>query len=130
MKNILNFLVRVGELKRKHRKGWQVHQIKDSETTAEHIFRMTIIAWILGKEKRLNIEKVIKIALVHDLCEVYAGDITPYDSVLPTDKKKLKELMKTWPRFSNYERKRNSLKKYKREKKALDKLQKAFNNNI
>ena len=72
MKELLNFFIEVGKLKRKNRRGWQVHQIKNSESTAEHIFRVAIIAWILGEKKRLNLEKVIKMALIHDLCEIYA----------------------------------------------------------
>ncbi|OGZ24109.1 MAG: hypothetical protein A3A08_00590, partial [Candidatus Nealsonbacteria bacterium RIFCSPLOWO2_01_FULL_41_9] len=64
----------------------------------------------------------IKIALVHDLCEVYAGDITPYDSILPKSKKSLRELMKTWPRFSNREKAERSSKKYKKEKEGLERL--------
>jgi len=72
MKNILNFLIETGKLKGKQRRGWTIHQIKNPETTAEHIFHLALLAWVLGKEKGLKIERVIKMALVHDLCEVYA----------------------------------------------------------
>ncbi len=123
MKNILNFLIEVGKLKRLPRRGWVINQIKNPESIAEHIFRSAIMVWILGYKKGgINIEKLIKIALIHDLCEIYAGDTTPYDSVLPKNKKKLRELMKTWPRFSNYEKREQAIKKYKKENKALKKL--------
>ena len=57
---------------------------EEVESTAEHTYRMTLMAWILAGEKGdLDICRVIKIALVHDLCEVYAGDLTPYDGILP-----------------------------------------------
>ena len=103
--------------------GWVINQIKNPENIADHVFRATVMGWILGEEKKgLNIEKLLKMALIHDICEVYAGDTTPYDSVLPKDKKKLRELMKTWPRFSNDERKKRIKEKHKREKKALEKL--------
>jgi len=122
MKDILNFLIEVGSLKRKPRRGWLVHQIKNSETTAEHIFRTAIIAWVLGKKKRLNLERVIKIALAHDLCEVYSPDITPYDPLLPKDKKKIKEVLKKWPKFTNNLKIRKYNNKYKSESRALEKL--------
>ena len=122
MKDILNFLIEVGKLKRKPRKGWLVHQIKDSETTAEHIFRTAIIAWVLGKKKRLNLERVIKIALAHDLCEVYAPDLTPYDPLLPKDKKKIAEVLKKWPKFTTSLKIKKYNNKYKTECRALEKL--------
>jgi putative hydrolase of HD superfamily len=122
MKDFLDFFIKVGELKRKHRKGWLVHQIKNSESTADHIFRMTVIAWILGRAKKLNLERIIKMALVHDLCEVYAPDVTPYDPLLPKDKKKIKEVLKHWPKFTPALKRKQYRKKYKTELRALDKL--------
>ncbi len=105
------------------RRGWVINQIKNPESIAEHTFRAAILAWVLAKRKKgINIERLLNIALVHDLCEVYAGDITPYDSVLPRSNKKLKELMKTWPRFSNSQKKKNTLKKKKKETVGLNKL--------
>ena len=122
MKNILNFLIEVGKLKKKYRKGWLVHGIKNSESTADHIFRMTIIAWVLGKKKKLNMERVIKMALVHDLCEVYAPDVTPYDPLLPKDKKKAMEVLKKWPKFTPSLKIKKYKNKYKTELQALKKL--------
>ncbi len=122
MEKLLNFLIEVGKLKRKQRRGWQVHRIKNPETTAEHIFRMTIIAWILGRKRKLNMERVIKMALAHDLCEVYAPDITPYDPLLPKDKKKIIEVLKHWPKFTPALKIKKHQDKYKIENKALDKL--------
>ena len=122
MEELLNFFIEVGKLKRKPRRGWQVHQIKNSESTAEHIFRMTIIAWILGKKKKLNLEKTIKMALVHDLCEVYAPDLTPYDPLLPKDKKKIMEVLKRWPKFTPTLKRKKYRAKYRIESRALDKL--------
>ncbi|MBU3934389.1 HD domain-containing protein [Patescibacteria group bacterium] len=123
MSKLLIFFSEVGKLKRIARKGWVLRKVKDPETIGEHSFRATIMAWFLGEKKGgLDIEKLLKIALIHDICEVYAGDTTPYDSILPKGKKKLEELMKTWPRFSNLEKKKIALAKRKREEAALDKL--------
>jgi len=123
MKELLNFFIEIGKLKRKKRRGWVAHQIKNPESTAEHIFRMTFLAWILGrKKKRFNLERVIKMALIHDLCEVYALDLTPYDPLLPKDKKKIKEILKRWPRFTPDLKIKKYKSKYKSESRALDKL--------
>jgi len=122
MEELLNFFIKIGKLKGKKRRGWLVHQIKNSESTAEHIFRMTILAWILGKKKKLNLERVIKMALIHDLCEVYAIDLTPYDPLLPKNKKKIMEILKQWPKFTPALKRKKTKEKYKAESKALDKL--------
>lgn len=122
MKGLLNFLIEIGKLKGKKRRGWQVHQIKNSESTAEHIFRTAIITWILGRKRRLNLERAIKIALIHDLCEVYSPDLTPYDPLLPKNKKKIMEILKSWPKFTPALKIKTYKKKFKLELRALNKL--------
>lgn len=123
MKNILNFLIEIGKLKGIPRKGWVLRGIKNPETIASHTFRIAIMSWLLGREKKININKVIKISLIHDLCEVYAGDTTPYDNKLfSKNKRQWKEITKKWPRFSKEEKEKISQKKYKKENKALEKL--------
>jgi len=128
MENLLNFFTEIGKLKRMPRRGWVIRNVKNPESIAEHTFRVAIMAWFLGEEKNsnFNIEKVIKMALIHDLCEVYAGDITPYDSILTKDNKKLQQLVKTWPRFSEKKKKKLVGQKYKKEKDGLEKLIKSI----
>src|SRR3989338_2566201 len=101
MKNLVSFFHNLGKLKEMPRRGWVINDIKNGENISDHIFRASLMALILGSEKKgLNIERVLKIALIHDICEIYAGDATPYDSVLPKNEKARKEFMKTWPRFT------------------------------
>lgn len=45
-----------------------------SENVAEHCFYVAILGWILGKLEGANEEKVIKMALIHDLAEVRGGE--------------------------------------------------------
>lgn len=105
-----------------------MHRIKDSETTASHIFRMAMLSWVLGRKKGLNMEKVLKMALVHDICEVFTKDETPYDPLLPMkinspeNQKKIIEILKKWPKFSLNQKKKKVSLKYKRELQALEKL--------
>jgi len=122
MDKVLHFLIEVGKLKKMPRRGWVLRKIKNPETIAAHTFRMVIMAWVLGQNKKINLTKVIKTALIHDLCEVYAGDTTPYDKILAKNKKELKELMSKWPRFSKKEKEKNFKEKYKKEYKSLKKL--------
>lgn len=123
MKTFVDFFTEAGKLKGMPRRGWVIRGIKNPESIAEHTFRVALLGWFLGKKKGgLNIEKILKMALIHDLCEVYAGDITPYDSVISEDKKKMKEVLKTWPRFSEKKRKKLLKDKYEKEKKALDQI--------
>jgi putative hydrolase of HD superfamily len=122
MKHHLNFLVEIGKLKGKERRGWVVHQIKNSETTAEHIFHLALLVFVLGRRKKINMERAIKMALIHDLCEVYSPDLTPYDPLLPKDKKKIKEILKCWPKFTPAMKKKKEIDKHKMEEKALNKL--------
>ncbi len=124
MKEIIKFLSEVGKLKGMPRRGWVIRDIKNPESIAEHTFRSAMMAWVLAskKHKKLNLEKLLKIALVHDICEVYAGDSTPYDSILPKDKKKRQELLKTWPRFSAKEKIRLAKEKYNRESEGLERI--------
>lgn len=106
MEDILNFLIKVRKLKRKKRRGWILRSIKDPETIADHTFRMTLMTWLLCCKKKFDVEKILKISLIHDLCEVYAGDTTPYDKIIPKDKKRQKKIFDKWPRLSEKEKKR------------------------
>ena len=78
MKNSLSFFLDVAQLKILPRTGWVWRGIKDPETVAEHSFRLAFFVWILGKETHLNMSKAIAMAIIHDLCEAYAGDLTPH----------------------------------------------------
>lgn len=122
MKEILNFLIEVGKLKGRKRRGWEIHQIKNPETTAEHIFHLALLAWVLGEKKGLKLERVIKMALIHDLCEVYAPDLTPYDPLLPKDHKKAMKVLKRWPKFTPSLKIKTHERKYKLEIHGLNKL--------
>lgn len=127
MKNLLNFLIETGKLKGKKRRGWLVHQIKNPETTAEHIFHLAILVWCLGKIKKINLEKAIKMALIHDICEVYSPDLTSYDAAALKEKGKItiKDILKIKPipkRPTLKQRIKMEEIKQKLEKRAMRKL--------
>jgi putative hydrolases of HD superfamily len=122
MDKLLDFFIEVGKLKTMPRRGWLIREVKNPETIAEHIFRTALMGWLMAEGGRFKMEKIFKMALVHDLCEVYAGDTTPYDGMIPKDKKALRELMKIWPRFSKEEKEKRAKEKHEKEKAGLEKL--------
>lgn len=72
-----DFLRIVGRLKRLPRTGWLESRIEDPESVADHSFRTTVLAMILADLEKLDVEKVIRMALLHDLAEAEIGDLTP-----------------------------------------------------
>lgn len=122
MKNSLSFFLAVSRLKTMKRTGWVWLKRKSPETIAEHSFRTTMFAWILGEKTHLNIRRMIEMALLHDICEVYAGDLTPYYGILPKGKKAQQEALKRWVRLPQKKKELLSQKKFALEKKALLRL--------
>ncbi|MBS7631191.1 HD domain-containing protein [Candidatus Bathyarchaeota archaeon] len=77
LKGLGEFLRIVGRLKRLPRTGWLESRIEDPESVADHSFRTTVLAMILADLEKLDVEKVIRMALLHDLAEAEIGDLTP-----------------------------------------------------
>ncbi len=74
--NIVQFARDINKLKRLKRTGWVIQKVKQPESVAEHSFRTAIFAYVLTKPiKHVNTDKLVKMALVHDLGEIFAGDI-------------------------------------------------------
>ena len=46
---------------------------------ADHSFGVTLLALYEGERRRLDLEKILKLALIHDLEEAIIGDLTPRD---------------------------------------------------
>lgn len=128
MTAVLNFLLEVEKLKRIQRTGWIWRGVKNSESIAQHTFRMALMNWLLARKASpsFNLEKVIKSSLVHDLCEVYLGDITPYWGLLPKDPRAKREALKKWIRLTKEKKEKRAERKEKREKIALEKLVKSL----
>lgn len=75
MDRIVDFLFEVGMLKRTPRSGWQFLGV-GSESVAEHVFRTTMIAFVLARmDDSVDADRVLRLALVHDLPEARTGDL-------------------------------------------------------
>lgn len=122
MKNILKFLIEIGKLKSVPRKGITFYGVKNPDSASDHSFRMAIMVLLFGKEKNINIKKALKIALIHDICKVLTGDITPYDGLLPKNKKEREKFVRRWRRLSLKKKETRYIQKFKKEYGALEKL--------
>lgn len=92
--NYLDFFQTVGKSKRLLRTGWIREKIKDPESVAEHSFRVSVLAMVLADKvgSGLDKNKLIKMAILHDLAEVITGDIiTERWDVIDVDKREKKE---------------------------------------
>jgi len=77
-------------LKQLYRQGWLRRGIAPErcESVAEHSFGVAVLALFLVEEHfpELDADKVLRLALIHDLGEIYAGDLTPADGVDAAEK--------------------------------------------
>ena len=75
MDRIVEFLFEAGMLKKTPRSGWQFLD-GGSESVAEHVFRTAMIAFVLARiDDTVDADKVLRLALVHDLPEARTGDL-------------------------------------------------------
>lgn len=73
-----DFFYIVSELKKVPRKGWKEKVgIPHPESVADHSYGTAIMAMILSDYKNMNVEKMMKMALLHDLAESITGDFIP-----------------------------------------------------
>lgn len=79
------------QLKSLPRAGWVRIGIDNPESVAAHSWGLAMLCleWAPKSETPLDIQRVLQIALVHDLPEVIAGDITPHDGVSTVEKHEL-----------------------------------------
>ena len=69
-------------LKRLPRTGWVDRGIPvaEVESVADHSFFTILIAWVVAHDdSSLDANRVLQLALIHDVAEAIAGDLPPYD---------------------------------------------------
>lgn len=74
------------------------------ESVAEHSWMMTIMAFFIKDEfPEVDMDKVIKMCIIHDLGEAFTGDIPSFDKT-EEDEQKEEELLYNWVKKlpSNY----------------------------
>ena len=94
LKSTMRFYLLATQLKYKVRSGWNETHWNVSkerlESVAEHIYGTCILALSIDSEfeTHLDIDKVVKMLVLHELGEVVIGDITPFDNISPEEKMK------------------------------------------
>jgi putative hydrolases of HD superfamily len=79
MKKIKSLLLELDKLKSVYRKSYLADTSRN-ENSAEHSWHlaMAIMSLKSWMPENINIDHAIKIALVHDICEIGAGDVCAY----------------------------------------------------
>ncbi|MBR4858727.1 MAG: HD domain-containing protein [Clostridia bacterium] len=78
--NQIKFAITIDEMKNIFRRNLLADGSR-RENDAEHSWHLAMLAMLLEEysAEKIDIERVLKIALIHDLIEVYAGDTFAYD---------------------------------------------------
>ncbi|MBN2829911.1 MAG: HD domain-containing protein [Candidatus Cloacimonetes bacterium] len=87
---IFNALTEIGRLKTLFRQGWLKRGVPESEceSVADHCFLTVITAMLIAERDypELDILKVLTLSILHEIGEVYVGDITPVDGISEAEK--------------------------------------------
>lgn len=137
MEDIIELLHTIGKLKELKRAGWVLRKVPDSESVADHSFRTSLMALLLADTLKLNKNKCVQMALIHDIGESLVGDITPYGTIGEDEKHKLEKnamqsLFKNVPGgtivelWNEYEEKKSPEAKFVYELDKIEMLLQAF----
>src|SRR5881397_1009785 len=81
---LLDQLVRfwgfAARLQAAQRQGWvKKLRLQRPESVADHSFALSLLCLFEGERRGYNVERLLKLALLHDLEEAITGDLTPQD---------------------------------------------------
>ena len=92
LKQQISFILEIDKLKTIYRQSLITDKSR-YENDAEHSWHLAIMAFLLAEhvEEEVDILKVIKMVLMHDLVEIDAGDTYCYDEKAKLDKREREE---------------------------------------
>ena len=109
-KEMLELFLYASRMKNLPRTGWLFTGVKNVESLADHSYNVCFITMVLAeylrKEKliKVNIERALKLAIIHDIAESIITDIpTPFIKYFgekgkyEAEKKALEEILKDFP---------------------------------
>jgi 5'-deoxynucleotidase YfbR-like HD superfamily hydrolase len=125
-KKILEFQKLLKDFNQVYRDLGSIHKLDEDDNDVEHSFRVAMLCWMIAEEYKLKLDlnKVIKYALVHDLTEVYAGDMSIYSNYKQEDKeekehksflklkKKFPKQKAMWKLLETYEKRKDEESKF------------------
>jgi putative hydrolase of HD superfamily len=68
-------LLKALQLKEEVRTGWELRNIEDPESVADHSWGVVFLTMIYGEEADMDTDKALKMAVVHDIAEAETGDL-------------------------------------------------------
>ena len=93
IQNIIHFYILASTLKDKIRSGWKVWNIERErvESVAEHIYGTCMLAIAIDSEYdfKIDLMKVIKILVIHELEEIEIKDFTPFDKISKEEERRI-----------------------------------------
>lgn len=104
---IIEFYFQFNQLKHLFRQGWLLKGVPENkcESVADHLFGVTILALFIAEKyfPNLDLLKIVRMSLIHELGEVFLGDITPHDKIKREDKRmwERQALIKTMSKVDN-----------------------------
>jgi 5'-deoxynucleotidase YfbR-like HD superfamily hydrolase len=92
--NALSFLLTTIQSKQIIRTGWKMKNIPNPESVAEHSYQLCVIAMVLADQLGVDREKLIKMAIIHDLGEIFTGDVVwSRGNIIDIQKRQKKEII-------------------------------------
>ena len=79
IETVLDFLKEIEKFKHVERKNYKTNDAQEND--AEHSWHLAMFLILFEKElpEDADMTKMLKLALMHDLCELYAGDTCAFD---------------------------------------------------
>lgn len=102
MKEDIDFLTRLMNLKDEKRAWVDLYGIEEGETVADHSWGVSLLVLYFSGEVDVNTEKCLKMAALHDLAEAETGDIANRlddDDRKVSEKEKERMERKVWEEF-------------------------------
>ena len=77
---LVQFWEFAARLKAEPRRGWlKKLRLQRTESVADHSFALSLLCLFEGERRSFNVERLLKLALLHDLEEAITGDLTPQE---------------------------------------------------
>lgn len=115
----VQLFTQAGRLKRLRRKGWIDRGVEAPESVSDHAFRLALMTLVVAsQDPEVDADRAIRLALVHDLPEALAGDVTPFDEMLSDPEVDREALFQQAPAYSD----RADSAKTEAERAALDEM--------
>ena len=87
MVQVSQFWKHAQKLKTEQRKGWRKLPLKRVESVADHSFGLALLVMLEAERRHYDVERALRLALIHDLEEAITGDLTPDDKRILGEKR-------------------------------------------